>query len=63
MSKSDLPRTASIMSSEDRHMCATARIYIGLVVALAIYILGSAVLPQNVGGGMPQTAETSFLGR
>jgi hypothetical protein len=39
-------------------MCATTRIYIGLVVALAIYILGSAVL-LHVGGGVSQTA---FLG-
>jgi hypothetical protein len=49
---------------EDRHMCATTRIYIGLVVALAIYILGIVVLLQDVGGGAPQnTAEMSFLGR
>ena len=47
---------------EDRHMCATTRIYVGLVVALAIYILGLAVLLQNMGGGAPQTAGTSFLG-
>jgi hypothetical protein len=50
-------------------MCATTRIYVGLVVALAIYILGLAVLLQNMGGGAPQTsgmsqtAGMSFLGR
>jgi hypothetical protein len=43
-------------------MCATTRIYVGLVVALAIYVLGLAVLLQNVGSGAPQTAGTSFLG-
>jgi hypothetical protein len=32
---------------EERHMCATTRIYVGLVVALAIYVLGLAVLLQN----------------
>jgi hypothetical protein len=45
-------------------MSVTMRIYLGLVVALAIYILGSAVLLQDVGAGAPQsTAETWFLGR
>jgi hypothetical protein len=43
-------------------MSATTRIYVELVVALVIYILGSAVLLQDVGGGAPRTAESSFLG-
>jgi hypothetical protein len=46
----------------DRRMSVTTRIYIGLVVALAIYILGAAVFLQDTNGGAPQTAETSFLG-
>ena len=49
---------------EDRDMPATTSICLGLVVALAIYILGSAVLVQDVGGGAPQNKasfETSFL--
>ena len=36
---------------EDRDMSATTSICLGLVEALAIYILGSAVLLQDVGGG------------
>ena len=64
LSKSDLVRTAPIMPIEDRHMCATARICVGLVVALAVYILELSVLLQDVDARAPQnTAETSFLGR
>jgi hypothetical protein len=39
---------------EDRHISATMCIYVGLAAALAIYILGSAVLLQDVGGGAPR---------
>jgi len=49
----------------DGDMSATTSICVGLVVALAIYVLGSAILLQGVGGSVPQNrvpTETSFLG-
>jgi hypothetical protein len=49
---------------EDTDMSATTSICLGLVVALVIYVLGSAVLLQDVGGGAPRnnaSFERSFL--
>ena len=51
--------------ANDADMSATISICVGLVVALAIYVLGSAILLQGVGGSVPQNevpTETSFLG-
>jgi F0F1-type ATP synthase membrane subunit c/vacuolar-type H+-ATPase subunit K len=50
---------------EDGEMSATTSICVGLVVALAIYVLGSALLLQGVGAGVTQNrvpAETWFVG-
>jgi hypothetical protein len=47
----------------NRRMSVTARIYIGLVVALVLYILGAVIFLQGADSGPPQTATTSFLSR
>jgi hypothetical protein len=47
----------------DRRMSLTTRIYIGLVVAAAIYVLGAVVFLEDADSGPPQTAPTSFLSR
>jgi hypothetical protein len=52
-------------SAADGDMSGTISICIGLVAALVIYALGSALLLQGVGASAAQTkvpAEMSFLG-
>jgi F0F1-type ATP synthase membrane subunit c/vacuolar-type H+-ATPase subunit K len=51
--------------AEDGEMSATTSIGVGLVVALAIYVIGSALLLQKFSAGVPRgavRAEMSFLG-
>ena len=50
---------------EHGEMSATTSICVGLVVALAIYVIGSALLLQKFSAGVPRgevRAATSFLG-
>lgn len=50
---------------EDGEMSATTSICVALVVALAVYVLGSAILLRDARVGVPQNhapAEMSFLG-
>jgi hypothetical protein len=50
---------------DDVEMSATTSICVGLVVALAIYVLGSALLLQGGGASVTKDkvpAETSFVG-
>jgi len=52
--------------ASDSGMSATTSICVALVVALIVYVLGSAVLQQSVVAGAPQqtgaAAEMSFHG-
>jgi hypothetical protein len=51
--------------AQDGELSATTSICVGLVVALAIYVIGSALLLQKFSASAPQSeaqAEMSFLG-
>jgi hypothetical protein len=51
--------------AEDGKMSATTSICVGIVVALAIYVIGSALLLQKFSASVPRgevPAEMSFLG-
>jgi hypothetical protein len=51
--------------AQDGELSATTSICVGLIVALAIYVIGSALLLQKFSASAPQSearAERSFLG-